>query len=775
MRNSSASLRRQIVKLCVSLISLTVVFVIANVWWSTAQFNQSKITSSIANAQNVFQRFQNAQERLLITAAKVLTADFGFKQAVASSDKDTIASALDNHGSRIDSDMMIITSLDGRLISSSNSLEFDQETLKSQVSKLLQSPGEAHYVTLKGNLYQAILLPVKAPRPIAYNIVGFKIDSEYATQLKNLVSLEVSFVSPAKKLIASTLTTEQQKGILETIDAGLNGVGFSRPEMTSKLMSTDISPQSDVTVLFSFDLRPSYAELDSLIASILTVAVLTFLVSWLLSGIFARKLAQPLASLVRKAEKFAQGDYKVAVKTDAANHEIKALQESFLHMGTEIERRENEIIFQAHHDHLTKLLNRHTFLEELDGLISTKQEYLICAFSIRGFRAINDNFGSEVADECLKAIAYKMKSATGKHSGSLHARIGGDEFVSVLPLTANISPIDAANRFIDSIKSEILVDELRLNLSYNFGCCCVPEHGVDAKTILRKSIISLEHGTQEKKELRFYEVGEDEQHLERLKLIELLEKDLAKDKGNLYMCFQPKLNLRTNAIEKVEALIRWQTDEGKFISPELFIELAENSGLIVELTRWVFKSIFSQMKSWKEKENLELKVAINVSSQDICHPGLISFLQTNLEEFSVNPKLITLELTERDLMENEKLAIESLNNLRAMGIEISVDDYGIGQSSLAKLKQLPIDELKVDKSFVLKLNQSDSDQLIVSSTIDLAHNLGLYVVAEGVENRESMTLLHNMGCDHIQGYYLSRPLEPHQLIEWYRSDDKNLL
>lgn len=751
------------------------IFVIANVWWSTAQFNQNKIASSIANAQNVFQQFQNVQEQLLITAARVLTADFGFKQAVASSDRDTIASALDNHGSRIKSDIMIITSLDGALISSSNSLNFDQVSLKSQVDKLVGSPGKAHYIILKDELYQAILLPVKAPRPIAYNIVGFKIDNEFVIQLKKLVSLDISFVTQANRLLASSLPQEQRQNVYNTLGAGTTGIGFSRPKMTSNLLAIDgLSQGGGISVLFSIDLRPSYKELDSLIGSILTVAVLTFLMSWLLSGVFARKLAQPLARLAKMAGKFAQGEYKVAVKTDAANHEIKALQESFLHMGTEINRRENEIIFQAQHDHLTKLLNRHTFLDSLDRLIATQSQLIICAFSIRGFRAINDNFGSEVADKCLKAVATKMKN-THDSEFALHTRIGGDEFVSVLPISPGEENLDAAHLFIEKINSEITVDELRLNLSYNFGCCYTPEHGTDAKSILRKSIIALEHGTAEKKRVRVYQVGEDEQHLERLKLIEQLEKDLAKDEGNLYMCFQPKLNLRTNTIEKLEALIRWETDEGKFVSPELFIELAENSGLIVELTRWVLKTIFAQMKEWKELESLEIKVAINVSSQDICHPDLIPFLKSNLELYDVNPKLITLELTERDLMENEQLAIDSLNSLRALGIEISVDDYGIGQSSLAKLKQLPIDELKIDKGFVLKLNQSDSDQLIVSSTIDLAHNLGLYVVAEGVENRESMTLLHTMGCDHIQGYYLSRPLKPQQLIEWYRSENKNVL
>jgi diguanylate cyclase (GGDEF)-like protein len=774
MRNSSSSLRRQIVQLCVSLISLTVIFVIANVWWSTAKFNQNKITSSIANAQNVFQQFQNAQERLLINAAKVLTADFGFKQAVASSDSATIASALDNHGSRIDSDIMIITTLEGVLISSSNSLQFDQTILKSQVDRLVEFPGEAHYIVLKDSLYQAILLPVKAPRPIAYNIVGFKIDDKVAKQLKQLTSLDISFTTDSTRIIASSLIKEKQADIFRTVGAATSGIGFSRPKMTSTLLTIDNSASNSTSVLFTIDLQPSYQELDSLIASILTVALLTFLMSWLLSGLYARKLAQPLARLAKMAGKFAQGDYKITIRTDAANQEIKALQESFLHMGTEIDRRENEIIFQARHDHLTKLLNRHTFMESLNKLVESHQSLLICAFSIRGFRAINDNFGPSIADQCLKAIAVKMKNSCDSDN-SLHARIGGDEFVSVLPLDGDDRNLEVANKFISEINSEIVIDELSLNLSYNFGICFAPEHGVDGKSLLRKSIIALEHGTEEKKRLRVYEIGEDEQHLERLKLIEMLEKDLAKDQGNLYMCYQPKLNLKTNKIEKLEALIRWETDEGKFVSPELFIDLAENSGLIVELTRWVLKTVFSQMKTWKEQDMLDIKVAINVSSQDICHPDLLPFLRSTLKRYEIDPFKITLELTERDLMENEELAIDSLNKLKQLGIEISVDDYGIGQSSLAKLKQLPVDELKVDKTFVLNLNQSESDQLIVSSTIELAHNLGLSVVAEGVENKESMSMLNSMGCDHAQGYYLSRPLKPQQLIDWYKNDDKNLL
>ena len=312
------------------------------------------------------------------------------------------------------------------------------------------------------------------------------------------------------------------------------------------------------------------------------------------------------------------------------------------------------------------------------------------------------------------------------------------------------------------------VNKLWLNLNFRLGACLFPEQSSNAKELVRRTTIALEAARNESKTIRTYQDGEDEAYLERLNLLEELRAVIAHNAGELFMVYQPKLNLDTGKIEKVESLIRWIKPDGQFISPELFIHLAEQSGLIIKLTHWVIDTVLKQQQAWREN-NIELKVAINISAQDITHIDFVDFIFDTLAKYNADPNLITLEITERDIMTNEDLVISRLCQLKQSGIQISVDDYGIGQSSLGKLKQLPIDELKIDKAFILELDKSAKDQYIVQSTIELSHQLGFSVVAEGVENKASLDMLKAMKCNHVQGYYISRPINSAQLLTWLKT------
>jgi EAL domain-containing protein (putative c-di-GMP-specific phosphodiesterase class I) len=278
---------------------------------------------------------------------------------------------------------------------------------------------------------------------------------------------------------------------------------------------------------------------------------------------------------------------------------------------------------------------------------------------------------------------------------------------------------------------------------------------------------------QEQVSLRFYQEGEDENYLYKLRLIEELKEALESEVSPLFMNYQPKLNMNTGKIDKLEALIRWINKEEKFVNPELFIDLAEKAGLIVSLTRWVILQVIQQTEQWN-KMGYHFKVSINLSAQDIQNEQFVDYLLTTVNNHDVATTQITLELTERDIAENEALVIARLSHLKSLGFAISVDDYGIGQSSLAKLKSLPVDELKIDKTFILTLEQCQKDQDIVASTISLGHKLGLSVVAEGVENKASLMLLNDFKCDYAQGYYLSRPVSAEKFIEWYKTYESPL-
>jgi EAL domain-containing protein (putative c-di-GMP-specific phosphodiesterase class I) len=348
----------------------------------------------------------------------------------------------------------------------------------------------------------------------------------------------------------------------------------------------------------------------------------------------------------------------------------------------------------------------------------------------------------------------------------LAARLGGDDFlISVRYRVENeishiVDDVDA------NLRRPYTFNELTLNLNFRVAVLVELDHQTSPDVLVRRVAIAMGNAKSEQSRVRYYKQGEDEAYLSRLQLLEELRIVLEQDDGQLFLTYQPKLELVNNRVNKAEALIRWINKEGEFINPEMFIDLAEQSGLIVTLTRWVIRQVVKQLSEWQGMGH-SFKVAINMSAQDIQHSQFVNYLLDQVSTHNVSAAQIIIELTERDLMDNEELVVERLTYLKSLGFEISVDDYGIGQSSLSKLKQLPIDELKIDKSFVMKLDQSETDQDIVSSTIALGHKLGLRVVAEGVENAESLQLLRTFGCDHIQGYFLSRPIKPDEFIKWY--------
>lgn len=755
------SLRQEIILLCTGLVLLTSVVILIGSWWSSSQFNKNQVSSDIDSAQNVLEQYLQEKEKLLTTAARVLTADFGFKQAVSSEDAETISSVLFNHGQRIDADIMLLTDLQGQLISSSSSKHNLNMIQKEDLSQILESHGEAHFVIFQNTLYQLLTQPVNAPRTIAYALIGFKIDTSVMEELKNLSGLDVSFFIDDDKLLASSLSFSQPTP-QQLIAATLPWLFWDRPAYDNRLIELMSPANHLITVVLTADLSSTYKEYDALTSTITIIACLIMLAAVLISGLFAKKLTKPFVRLLGVAEEFSQGRYGV-ISVEKMNPEVATLFDAFSEMGEKINAREQHILKQAQHDTLTDLFNRHTFRQIIDNELNSENTTLLIAINIRGFSNLNDALGIQVGDQCLKALAQRLLSFDVENSK--HARIDGDVFLSLLPLTKSSKADEHVNNFVTLLTKPLVVNGLTLNLKFWIGITIFPKDSDDPQAIFRRTMIALDYAEKERKPVRYYEHGEEEARLEHLMVVESLKKALTANDGQLYMNYQPKLNLKSGGIDKVEALIRWQHPELGFISPELFISYAEQTGIIFEVTAWVVDTVLKQLSVWQQQD-IFIDVAINISAQDLSHPNFHTNLKKASAKHNVSPKYITLEVTERDLMQDEEQVVALLVELKASGYTISVDDYGIGQSSLAKLKQLPVDELKIDKSFIMKLDSSESDQIIVSSTITLGHRLGLSVVAEGLENNRSLDLLKEMQCDHIQGYFLARPMANDAFIEW---------
>ncbi|CCQ12674.1 diguanylate cyclase/phosphodiesterase (GGDEF & EAL domains) with PAS/PAC sensor(s) [Pseudoalteromonas luteoviolacea B = ATCC 29581] len=759
------SLKHRIIALCIGLVVLTATGSLAGSWWSSSQFNERKTQEAIRVAQNVYTQYLQAKERLLLSAANVLTSDFGFKQAVATKDAQTIASVLFNHSQRINADLMLLLDTGGRLISANQADVHLPSDTRSLMRDLLSNEDESTFIVIDERLYQAIILPVKAPRTIAFAIVGFAVTQNVAVDLRNVTGMEVSFVVENKNIKVSSMTLPSDIGFLEyTSSEKVARLLGSSPAYANASVALPSLTDSPVNVILSANLKTDYAEFDRMVMTILGLSLITVLLGFIASGFLARNLTRPLSQLTQMAKAFAKGNYHAKVAEANPSAEICALMDAFHDMGDDIQSREAQIRFAASHDALTGFLNRSAILEALKQRLETNSPQYLIGVDIKGLRHINDKLGPRIGDRCITLVSERIKRFAEPFHAEF-ARLGGDELLFVCE-----APKDwAIERCVTNLKMALeavyQIQGLELSLRFSIGALCAPVHGDNPEDLLRRTLIAADNAAQEGVNVYYYQTGEDEAHLARLQLIDELKLALAENDGQLFMAYQPKLNMRTQIIDKVESLIRWRRNNGEWVSPEMFIDLAEQSGLIVDLTQWVISTVVAQIGDWQRK-GIIMKAAINVSAQDIVDEGFIPHLQAQLLAHQVPAKLVTIELTERDMIENEAKGIDALNTLKALGVVVSLDDYGVGQTSLGRLKMLPIDELKLDKVFILKLNESRDDQCIVQSTISLGHQLGFSVVAEGVENQASLTLLRDMGCDYAQGYYLSRPLPALEFEKW---------
>jgi diguanylate cyclase (GGDEF)-like protein len=760
-------LRNKIFLLCTVLVMLTTLVIQASSWWSSNQFNLRQLEAEAGQARAVLTQYLDGQASLLVTVSKVLTADFGFVRAVATSDADTIKSALSNHAARIEADVMVLTDMSGHVLSSTtDDMSAANELSPSEVETLINNPNQAYLVTLGDKIYQLILSPVKAPHIIAYNIVGFEIDESSAAHLKSLTGFDISFFKGDSHLLSTTFRLPSFDAFRQLLNLQQsNWLLFSRPAHLTEEITLKSASELPVKVMLISSLAPLYQQYDRSLLHNFLLALLIAISAALLSIPFARSLTGPLHKLGEVAKAYAQGFYQKKVDIQGGE-EIQNLHHNFLEMGREIKTREDKIRYQATHDVLTGLPNFYTIEERLGEALTSNRRLILINISIRNFRQINDRLGVDMADACLKSLAKLLNELPMDTVFS--GRMEGAEFITVMRFSDNQAPIALVEDYLLKLENALYVAELNIKLDLSAGVALYPENGQEPRTLIRRTMISLDSALKQKQRVHCYEEGEDELHMQRLVMVEALRKViLAGGDNQLFMMYQPKINLDGSAYIKTEALIRWRREDQNLVSPEVFVNLAEEASLIVDLTRWVVDNVLHQLRDWHQQGQM-MGVAINVSAQDLAQSEFESIMLACCEKYQVSPRYITIEITERDIMHDEASVVVALRSLKQKGFTIAIDDYGIGQSSLSKLKGLPVDEIKLDKSFIMQLDQSPKDQLIVRSTIELAHGLGYQVVAEGVENEASLALLKTFGCDQIQGYYLSKPLTADAVADWQK-------
>ncbi len=761
------TLNRRIAVLFGALVVVTSLSLILVSWLSAHDHTRKQIASDLAIGRDVFLNTFRTREEVLLVTAQVLTDDFGFKQAAATGDANTIKSSLINHGARIQADLMGLIDLSGQVVAGTledNALA--SSVRQMDINKIILEGGRSDIISVNGQPYQSILLTVDAPNPIAIAWVGFAIDQSLLKQLSEITRLSVTVTSranvfpPVSSIDQTLLQTvlSQQNSSIPLMD--------SLFEYENKYASIQFSLReesqsaSDVSVILSQSLEDAISDINTLIADTATISIGAILASILAAIAFSKRLARPIVELNSASRRIAHGDYQSKIAVDPSSVEIASLAQSFAWMQAGIAERESQIRQQAEQDTLTGLYNRAKIVKLIDELEISNADIQVVHISINEFREINETFGFQIGDRCIMSVADITREL-----GGTAAHLSGAEFIWMPEQVADNGRFaKIAKEFTANLEK----NQLNTNVSLSFSTARFPKDADCAKDLLRKLSIAASQARHNRDFIQVYHRELEDIYTKRVQVLHELNQQLSGDADELLMHYQPKMSLSDNTVTRFEALIRWNSQSLGFVSPEWFIPIAEKAGIIIKLSEWVVDRVIKDLSLW---DLGGVKIAINLSVHDIHSPDLLNHVLGRLEHYQLPRDSLSFEITESDVMVESDNAINVLKTWNTAGFDLSIDDFGTGHSSLAYVKNLPVQELKVDKSFVLELAQREEDQKIVTLVVDLAKKFNLQVVAEGVEDRESLEFLRGLGCEWIQGYYISRPLHPKDVISWLNSFD----
>jgi diguanylate cyclase (GGDEF)-like protein len=426
---------------------------------------------------------------------------------------------------------------------------------------------------------------------------------------------------------------------------------------------------------------------------------------------------------------------------------------------------ENE--YQARHDLLTGLPNRRSFYERVQAEIerpgAAGASTAVMLMDLDRFKDVNDTLGHHSGDLLLQQAALRLGRAV--RDGDTIARLGGDEFAVLLPGASEHDAVEVAERVRDLLHERFEIDGMMVDLEASIGIALHPGHAQDVETLIQRADVAMYTAKDGHLVHAVYSADADQFSPGRLSMVGELRQAI--EGGGLVLHYQPKAELGTGKVTHVEALVRWKHPERGIVPPMEFIPLAEHTGLIKPLTEYVVDEALRQCREW-EQAGLTLTVAVNLSVRNLLDEELPDQIAVRLANQGVAAERLLLEITESTIMADPARALEVLLRLSDMGVRLAIDDFGTGYSSLTYLKRLPVDELKIDRSFVANMANDEDDAMIVRSTIDLGRNLGMQIVAEGVEDEEAWNRLAALGCDFAQGYYLSRPVPADDLTRWLK-------
>lgn len=738
-----------------------------------------QIRNELVSGGKVFDNLIKARTDHLFETARLLSGDFAFKTAFSTSDKPTLISAMDNHRTRIEADVMILVSLEHKLIADTLAPEATSEQFPfPELIRTAEQKGEASSIVfLGGNPYQMVVVPLFAPVPVAWICTGFILDDVVARNMQTMTSLDITFVKEQQGqnplILASTLPATLRKALTDSLSSvtwGPDRVASLRLEgsnYVSLFSYLDKQHAASVAVILQSSmeqaLRPYY-RLRGILIILLVLGVSISLIGGIL---IASTVTKPVRILAEAAYAIENGNYQHSV-TIGQQDELGRLASAFNHMMSAISKREEQIKYQAYHDNLTGLPNRSFLFNQLKEAIASARgqgkTLALIIMDLDRFKDVNAVLGHNTGDTVLKKVGPLLSGSV--HESVTVVRMGGDEFALLLPEIDGVQQaIDVVRKISKALEAPFLIDNNPLQIEASFGIVVFPEHGEDADTLIKLADVALYKAKGSTSDFSVYSPEFDQHSLRQLTLLGELR--LAIENEELVFFYQPKVDFISGRIIGMEALLRWEHPQHGFIPPDDFIPLLEGTALIKPLTLWTLRAALSQCAGLNDM-GFRLDMAVNLSArmlQDQQIPDTVIML---LKSFNLQPGQIIIEVTESAIMADPERTWDTIKRLDAIGVKLCIDDFGTGYSSMSYLQKLPVDELKIDKSFVLHMDKNANDAAIARSMIELGHNLGLKVVAEGVENQQLWDMLRSFGCDVAQGYYMSKPVPITKLIDWLK-------
>ncbi len=757
-----------------------------------------ELPSRLDLGDRVLQSLLAQRAQKLTDGARLLAADYGFRDALNSNDTETIVSVLENHGRRIGASQVALYGSDLTLKATTGHQLENLGPLAERLAAMSAerrpgadaSPGEIALVS--NTPYQFVMVPIKAPVVVGWVLMGFLIDERLVADMQALAALQVTLLTRRSpddpwQVKLSSMAKEPA--------AGLSTHPWSRTATRTGMVSVEVQGEEfgvrptwltaprvvgagfqggGVLALTSLSVNDATRIPHDLQVALLAVTVLSCLLFGVGSVLTARRVITPLHRLAAAADRLGAGDYTTPIDGEQSQDEIGHLSQAFERMRISVSAQKEEILKLAYWDTLTGLPNRAQFRDAVRAAVAVAQKkaavegalgtpsVAVLMLDLDRFKHVNDVLGYRFGDLLLVRVAERL-SQQSVRGGDLVARLGGDKFAILLRSGDGELAQAVAKRIAEAFDAPLTLEEHTVDMGAGIGMACWPQHASDAETLVSRAEIAMYAAKQRSAGALMYEPTIDASSAQTLSLLTEMRQAVGDNQLRLFL--QPKLSLGTGLVVGAEALVRWQHPLRGLVPPMQFIPFAEQTGFVRVLTMWIFEEA---ARHWRmlHAEGLLITLSVNLSTRDLLDQDLPQKFEALLIKHQVPAEAFCLEITESAIMDDPQRAQATLDRLSALGFKLSIDDFGTGYSSLAYLKRLPVDELKIDQSFVKSMESDPDDAKIVRSTIDLAHNLGLTVVAEGVENAHVWDMLRDLNCDQAQGYHMGKPMPADTFSNW---------